>query len=472
MKKIIAFVLALSVLLGSWPSYAGYAQLKPPSGWSQGMGAAVPGTTGTFNFGTASNASTFKGKTVLTDAALNVAGQFVTVPVSLRLAANAATVAAEWSFGNPVAFALLLLTPVVYDYFRDSGVVVQSGVIGQKDPTACTVGPCFEYVVTDGGITVLGYSSTKSAAGAAFAGAKSDKWFSYTFVSCGEVTCSFKQKPLPDEPERDVAYYYSKRSVPPVADPPFLPIGLPQFKAAIGDKPIPDALPSAMPGVPWPVQNPVINPDPSISPQPAPAPAQNPRPLWVPTGDPVKNPNPSNNPDGSPGPNPKPDTWTQPGVKVTPSPTPTDPWRVDANPEPITKADPSPNTAPTTVTPPKPESLEIETCGLPGKPKCQIDESGTKPDAGTTLDPAKTALDTAKDSAKNAIDGASSMTAPTWSFSFQLPTGCAPYVTGLRGVILNVCEYQSKIHDLMSMIWAASTFFCLVGMVGRTIRES
>lgn len=126
----------------------------------------------------------------------------------------------------------------------------------------------------------------------------------------------------------------------------------------------------------------------------------------------------------------------------------------------------------TTSPPPKPEPLEIETCGLPGKPKCQIDETGTKPDAGTTLDSAKTALDTAKDSAKNAIDGASSMTAPTWSFSFQLPTGCAPYVTGLRGVILNVCEYQSKIHDLMSMIWAASTFFCLVGMVGRTIRES
>lgn len=122
----------------------------------------------------------------------------------------------------------------------------------------------------------------------------------------------------------------------------------------------------------------------------------------------------------------------------------------------------------TPVTPPLPSI----NCGLPDTPACRIDETGTPSDSGKSLDPAKSALDTAKTSSETAITGAASIVAPTWSFSFQLPTGCAPYTTGIKGVVLNVCAYRSTIHDLLSMIWAAATAFCLIGMVGRTIRES
>lgn len=115
---------------------------------------------------------------------------------------------------------------------------------------------------------------------------------------------------------------------------------------------------------------------------------------------------------------------------------------------------------------------KVVVCGLPDTPACKIDETGTKPDAGDTYTQPKTELETAKTSATSAIADAANIATPAWSFTFQLPTGCAPYVTGIKGVILNVCQYQPVMHSLLSAIWAAATVFCMIGMVGRTIRES
>lgn len=116
---------------------------------------------------------------------------------------------------------------------------------------------------------------------------------------------------------------------------------------------------------------------------------------------------------------------------------------------------------------------EQANCGAPGQSPCKIDEEGT-PNKGDFAE-GTAALDTAKESAKSGIDAAASMTAPSWSFSFQLPTGCTAYsVASFKGVAfsLNPCPYMGTIHDLMSMIWAAVTAFCIIGMVGRTIREA
>jgi hypothetical protein len=124
-------------------------------------------------------------------------------------------------------------------------------------------------------------------------------------------------------------------------------------------------------------------------------------------------------------------------------------------------------------TTPKPaEGEEQQNCGAPGQPTCKIDETGTKSDSGTTFGDAKTGLGQAAESRKNAIDGAQNIATPSWSFTFQLPTGCSPLHTAISGFVLNPCAYQSVIHDLMSMIWAAVTAFSIIGMVGRTIRES
>lgn len=115
---------------------------------------------------------------------------------------------------------------------------------------------------------------------------------------------------------------------------------------------------------------------------------------------------------------------------------------------------------------------EQQACGAPGQPVCavQVDEKDVKKEGDWTA-AAKALEDQEKDS-KSAFDRAHSIQQPGWTFSFQLPTGCAPFDTGIRGFSMNPCKYQSTIHDLMSMIWAAVTLFCIIGMVGRTIRES
>lgn len=110
-------------------------------------------------------------------------------------------------------------------------------------------------------------------------------------------------------------------------------------------------------------------------------------------------------------------------------------------------------------------------CGAPGQPKCRIDESGTGDGKGA-FNEAEEKTKTTKDAIKTAIDGAANIEAPKWTFSFAFPTGCTPYTTAIRGFVMNPCAYQSTIHDLMSMIWAAVSAFCIIGMVGRTIRES
>lgn len=97
---------------------------------------------------------------------------------------------------------------------------------------------------------------------------------------------------------------------------------------------MPPTVPFELPKpTPLPIQQPIINPQPTENPQP--------RPLFVPTGDPV--PNPQYDPNAPPGPNNQP--YIQPGIRVVPSPTPSQPWRVDLQPvnRPQDVATPNPN---------------------------------------------------------------------------------------------------------------------------------
>lgn len=473
MKKIIALFLAFSIALSTpFSALAGYAQLKPPAGWSSGMGAAVPGTVGTFTYGAAANGSSFKGSTVLTNAALNVAGSMVTVPVSMRYAANAAGIAATYSFGNPLLFVGVLAAVPLYDYFKEGGLEIIGGAWQTKYAVPCTSN-CVQYRLSEGTF-VSPWSPTLREAFDAFAalqiadrmksmpaGAKSTA----ENIACVDITCNWTMRDTYITPPRvdnsNRLNYATTRTV--TTKDALKPSTVTDFENRIAAAPLPEGFAKGIPAVPLPVELPAINPLPTEIPStnPSPSTAPSSRPQWIPTGEPVKQPNPN--------PGVDPDRWIQPGVKVTPAPTPTDPWRVDSVPEPITKNDPSPSGQPATSTPVG-EPVTFETCGLPGKPKCLIEEAGTPAPVNSDVDSAK--LDAPKSSAETAITGAASIAAPTWSFSFALPTGCAPYQTGLRGVVLNICQFQPTIHDLMSMVWAATTAFAMIGMVGRTIRES
>jgi len=346
-KTLVAWFVVLSMLVHP-SAHAGYAQLKPPSGWSQGMGAAVPGTAGVFNFGNAANGAAYRGGTVLSNASLNVGGTLVTMPVAMRYAANAGAVASTFSFNNPYLFAALAVGSVVMQHYASEGLTVKDGV--WKKAGSAT----FNYYEQSGS---FGRHSSQAEAGQAFAAGRSAPPYAvFQFRSCsGDLDGAVCTLGLENDPS--YRENFTVRKVQSGGSSAERNAVLYDF-TPLHSKAMPIGLPEMLP-VDLPIKLPVINPDPNILPQPEPAPDLVPRPMWVPTGDPVKNPNPERDaagnplplPNGEPNPNAKPDTWTQPGVKVTPSPTPSNPWQVDVVSDPKTGTTSQPNVAPETKAP-------------------------------------------------------------------------------------------------------------------------
>lgn len=127
------------------------------------------------------------------------------------------------------------------------------------------------------------------------------------------------------------------------------------------------------------------------------------------------------------------------------------------SPDPNTDSDPAPT-----------EKEDLE-CGLPDTPPCRIDETGT-PEA----DPAKTQeeIDSLFGPIKSCLQNIESClpSLPNLSWTFALPTGCAPlsFDTMVGPVVsIDMCSYQDMIHDIMSMLWAAAGVFGAVAMVSR-----
>lgn len=115
------------------------------------------------------------------------------------------------------------------------------------------------------------------------------------------------------------------------------------------------------------------------------------------------------------------------------------------------------------------EAPEVETCGLPGKPKCLIDETGTPtapppdeyPDGGgETLDPLRSIIQN-----PDVAD-------TSWSWSFSLPSSCGLILTPAFAPFLesiDLCEWQPLIHDLVGLLWIGATIFGSIFLVGRTL---
>lgn len=128
----------------------------------------------------------------------------------------------------------------------------------------------------------------------------------------------------------------------------------------------------------------------------------------------------------------------------------------------------------TTETPalPQPQELpEIETCGLPGKPACRIDEEGTPP--APELEPAQDVADAMRPLQDLIDDPASVLPAlPDLNWTFSLPTACgsigtpafAPYLESI-----DVCQFQPVFHDLMSVVWVIGGLFGAIGTFWRNV---
>jgi hypothetical protein len=327
--------LILSFAFISNLSIAGYAQLKPPPTWSQGMTAAVPGHVGNFNFGSAANGSSYKGGTVLTNAALNVAGQVVQVPAAMRFAANAASFGATYAFGNPAVFAALAVGSLAYQWFADKGLTVEGNTWVKTTGDAGWYHRHNIYGLDTGWI--VGLQGQPDGACSALRGlfqAGASEGTTYTsFVQYSECVITRNSPGYTGVAVRDVA---SEKFVESVKKDPAT---LSDLVTGTSGRAVPDGVPDLLPQIDWPVEKPVLNPDPTVIPAPAPSPALNPRPLFVPTGNPVPNPVPE------PAPNPAPAPYKQPGVRVSPAPTPSEPWRVDVVPEDLPQQDADPKTA-------------------------------------------------------------------------------------------------------------------------------
>lgn len=330
---VIAVLLALS---GS--VHAGYAQLIPPDGWTNGSTGG--NSVGTLRYGKeAANAGQWTGRTVVTDSTLNVGGRAVKVPAALRLASNAPRFAAGVLFGNPLLRlglwgAAFLAGEFVWDELTQSWRKIQEGSLpeGGKLWIASLLAERPPWNVwyptkNEACSAVVDFRNSSQDVG-------SGTYNFYELVSVQQDGCHLKHKfymngtyqwEIVDAPDPLLSKDASGSACP--AGWTETPAGClspavtqPEFVDEVGNNLMPDKLPQEWPELPWPFELPKINPGPS--------PDFNPRPFFVPQGDPV--PNPNYDPNAEPSPENQP--YVRPGLNVKPANNDKNPWNVDIQP--------------------------------------------------------------------------------------------------------------------------------------------
>lgn len=415
-------------------AFAGYAYPAPPGGVT-GTPAAPLGRA-------AANDSVWQRYLRMpVGPSVNVGGRAVVLPAAMRFAANAPRFAAAGI--HPLVLAGVYLAPVVIDWLNANGYFVVDSKVVKKDPTACSVGPCYDYSVStaDSSGVTSGYQATPLLAASVFA-TSYNAYPSYgTYLvsldECDLSYCYFEKRYDSNGSlaEARAIFEITKRSIEP-KPVVWLPVSPQEFEDGMAPVPLPDALPKLLP-FPLPVDPlPVINPSPDAVPLP--------QPLRLPQGSP------------QPVPNTDPQQYRTPVIDLVPSPTPVTPWRVELVPRDIISLDPTPlpeSSVP--VAPADPASEPVKDADLCAKNPdilaCQ------KVDLGT-LDPV----------AMPNIDRSLSIQAGSgWGPS---TSGCpAPKTATVMGVSLVmpftlICDFASAIRPmLIGFAWlsAALTFFGL-----------
>jgi hypothetical protein len=114
--------------------------------------------------------------------------------------------------------------------------------------------------------------------------------------------------------------------------------------------------------------------------------------------------------------------------------------------------------------------VTVETCGLPGKPACRMDETGT-PDVPENTNQQK--VDSATQAIKDFIANPTSAVPefPQLNWSFQLPTGCTAISTPAFAEVglteIDICQFQPVFHDLMSVVWVLGGLFGAISLFVR-----
>ena len=363
MANFKLLILVASAAFFTLSAHAGYAQLSPPSGWSNSASGAI--------FKSSANSS-WLGSIVRGTTSLSLGGRIITVPYSLRPAANAARYLAGFITLNPylrTGLAIAAWVGMANVHWSDSEqswveTQVSQGyslmwahpfsqfVYGNGQSACKAYEDMNNTILADMGETMRYPTLIFQPSGTNGGHCHDGNGNSYTTVTAREELTDMAQE-VPVSP----GYVANKMS----------------------DYPMPQNVPEEMPpGIAIPVSDPVVNP--SSDPIPTP------QPMRVPMGDPV------------PVPNSDPQQWRTPVVDIYPSPTTLEPWRVDVRPNDVVRDSPDPITdpmidpsSPSNQTPEKTPGLceqfpDILACQKPNFDTPNIDQIQTK-DAVISITP-------------------------------------------------------------------------------------
>lgn len=358
-----------------------------------------------------------------------------------------------------VGFAGKVITPLVvgkalWDLAKELGFGVDNSggtvVVTKPDPMVCTVGPCYTWRLnTPAGGLISTHNSSALACAAAVA-------YYQQGGSCVAADAAYFNYVLPGPG----GYIYSgvvartTTQIPPTPDA-VLPSTMTELEAAIAAK---SGWPSGSA-----VGRAVADAVASGVPLELPAPSTITGPATVPMAPSI-----TNYPDGSQDiKSPQKNLEYSPSSVTVTDRTVTTHKNPDGSITPVQDTD-SPAPLPAPVTPAEP--IEIETCGLPGKPMCSVDGAG----APTGEDIDDTAAKKTLDPIKDFLEDPSSLIPdfPTINWSFALPTACTVIpVTGALATFLpsiDVCQFQPMFHDIMSMVWMLGGLFGAISLFMRS----
>ena len=325
-------LVVLAALAACSPAFAFYQTVTPPAGYDSVLKTYMrqPGEQAFMN-----------GLRGTATATANVAGKAVPMAVAYKFAPTAARVAAAAVFGNPALFVGALAVGAAYEWYKTSNYEVVDGVWKEKKTHLV---PKSVYCYSGNAGKKCDVSRMAAAAlawpGACYVFTYSSPWL--TVKGCDGYGRPGYGSPMSVgdtiETQQVQETYYDA-------------LTRPQFEDGMAPKSVPpDVIENFPLPLPWPVEKPILNPTPETS-DPLPVPL--PQPLRVPSGDPVKQ--------GT-----VPETYVTPVVDLVPSPTVSDPWRVDQQTKDLTSLSPVPlDIAPVPVTPPVGDSTK-ESTDTPG----------------------------------------------------------------------------------------------------------
>lgn len=323
----------LLLITGFFPVFvfAGYAQLVPPPAFQSVGGVS------TMNVGAAANGARYAGGHVIANASLNLGARTVTVPVAMRVAANAATFAVTklnpWIAGLQLAS---LAIPFIVDWFKGSPLeVTPDGLIQVRGSPGSNL-DINQTRIADG------RTVAQAVAGLTYGADIVDYLVSERKIYCGSGSYAIRIMGVNYlrnvvgswcmSPDGLPVYSDASPSRPATQDDLSILTQLPINPQALVELGLP------LPVDPIPIVNPSAEPvgDIKIGPDGNPAPELKPypEPLRYPNGNPV------------PIPNTNPQTYSQPFFVVTPAPTLREPWRVNIAPIVIEVPSPAPHPDP------------------------------------------------------------------------------------------------------------------------------